>query len=64
MLAQDKNIIIFHILVNKYRKQNNLSEMVFSKSMNAPPHMKRISFVSICSSSHIAIRREIPPQKK
>lgn len=26
----------------------NLSEMVFSRSTNAPPHMKRISFVSIC----------------
>lgn len=29
-------------------KRNYLSEMVFSRSINAPPHMKRISFVSIC----------------
>lgn len=34
---------------DKYIKKEYLSEMVFSKSTKAPPHIKRISFVSICS---------------
>lgn len=49
--------------VSNYRKQNDLSEMVFSKSMKAPPHINRIFFVSICSS-YIDIRREIPSIKR
>jgi hypothetical protein len=29
----------------------NLSEIVFSKSIKAPPQMKRMSFVSICEDT-------------
>ena len=42
----------FTFLKNFASKQKQiifyLSEMVFSKSINAPPHIKRIFFVSIC----------------
>uniref|UniRef100_A0A7C9AIZ4 Uncharacterized protein n=1 Tax=Opuntia streptacantha TaxID=393608 RepID=A0A7C9AIZ4_OPUST len=34
-----------------------LSEIVFSKSMKAPPQMKRISFVSICMLSPLGCLR-------
>jgi hypothetical protein len=50
-LWQTNSINIHHLENEIYR-----SEMVFSKFTNAPPHMKRMSFVSTCHHKNWAIR--------